>query len=355
MTANDPFALVTITPTRAPDNLPDAPSDKESLAVCLHQMEAAADEIFDLSRDALTAAIVLGHAAGAAKEILTPSKGWMAWQAKHFGPSSKRPLSVQWLRRCMQASEVSERLEKSPAKLAAAKAKFPTVEKFAAILNDLIAGVDVLAKDYPAAALPPASKVPKLTIDRSPSAKDDPEDDTSDDTTPVPAAAAIALDRRAADLDKRAKALDAKEKRLQEWEDDLTRRAALIGTAGAATDVEAKDPIADLKAAKLANDARVLAKAQRSAGALVAKKGDSKPTDARQSPAKAKVDTKVARTKKTPQIAPETVAAIQAAAAVVDHSASNAGIEKALNLDAATASAVASLSAGHPVNVNEVL
>jgi len=339
MTANDPFN------TAAPSGLPAVVTPKDipekiTLANCQKQMEQANDAARELLRDGLTIAIEMGHAAGAAREVLAPSKGFIAWIEKTFPQGTKHYISVQWARKCIKAAEVDLYLaDKRPKQADAIKAKFCNIEKFGALMNDLVAGVDVLSDDY--AKLAPMGRPKKLTIDRSTSAKLDPEDEdeAGDDSTPVPPKAAAALDKRAADLDRREKVLDAKERRLQEWEDDLTRRAALMKSQPVvdvtARDVsrETSDPIADAKAKAIAHSAKLQSERDAKAGKLATRPESvlkpeaapkAKPQRAR-APGKAALmpasapttgdqDPAGATPAPTPEIAPETADALKDAA-----------------------------------------
>lgn len=272
MTANDPFNMTNQTTTAlalVPED--NAQAEAEQLEQCLHQMEAAADDLHDLSRDAFQAALTFGHAAGHARELLKPSGGFGAWADKFFGPKSSRPMTIQWIRKCINAAEAHEKIERlAPGKRDLILERYNTVEKLASALGALASGEDLLK---PTPKLAPTPKAAKLKIDRSADAGKDEDDDQPD--TGAGANMAADLAKREAACDRREKILDAKEKRLNEWEADLTRRAALIN-ASPAIDVTARDVTADKGEASL----------ERARAAARAPKAPSKATSAATTAAK---------------------------------------------------------------------
>src|SRR5262245_26263234 len=72
---------------------------------CLAEMERAVDSCVVAGKNAFDACIVLGNAAGIVRDKL-PHGQFGPWVNEHFGPETSRPLSVQWIRICINAAKV---------------------------------------------------------------------------------------------------------------------------------------------------------------------------------------------------------------------------------------------------------
>lgn len=262
-----------------------------TIADCQYEMNRAWSEFKDCEGAAIRAGVALGTAAAFAKGLL-PHGEFQGWVRKNF------PFTEQWARTCMRAAEAYALCLHAPQRMRADIEAANTVEKLAALLRPL-QGKEAITR--------------RLTVDKGAKERDDDEViDVTPKAKPAPVVDDSAITAREAACTKREKLLDAKEKRLQEWEDDLTRRAALLESAK-----DQSNPIDTLKAAKLVADAKANAKAQRSAGALVSKKAPPSPDAPAPSPAKGRGKGVVAgKGKNAPKISPDTVASIQQAAAV---------------------------------------
>lgn len=278
-------------------------TDKQIIAEALAQMNHAIDDGNNAADHAFNAAIALGYHADIAKAAM-PKADFAPWLEKNFGEKSKRPQSPQWVYKCMNAARAFALLPKGERKRSAILAQFGTVKKLAGILGTLENGDNPLETEAPAPAVKRgaptkaerAAKAAKL-------ARAAKQDDADTDT----GTGANELAAESAKLARLAKVLDAKEKRLNQFEEALNERERLLVIREAAlpagvTDATAKDVSAD-KGEKSLEAARAKARAPR--------KAPASPASAPVSAAKPKGKGKGA---KTPEIAPETAAAIKDAA-----------------------------------------
>lgn len=271
-----------------------------TLNQCLTEINAGIKEFQSAFDKTVSAAIRIGHAALSAKE-LAPEGKWTEWLAANV-----TTMSGTWVRVCMRAAEVSDRLA-TRADRDAIIAHAGTVEGVAALLPWLKENKDPKALPPPKDELPKRARSPnKLKRDGTPN--DATEDAPKDEDRKAWEAH---VQKREADLDRREKVLDAKEDRLIKMEEALNERERNLSMREARHPVAVADatikPMALKPETSLDDTRAMLAKAE----AKRAAKAAAKATAAARSVAKPKGNGKVAP---TPKIAPETVAAIQAAA-----------------------------------------
>lgn len=279
-------------------------TDKQLIAQSLEQMKHAISDGTAAEKSAFASAITLGHWANQAKGAM-PKEEFTPWLEKNFGERSKTPASVQWVYKCIQAARAFASLPKGQRKREAILAEYGTVKKLASIVSTLENGDDPLelAPPAPKPKRGAPTKVERAAKAAAKAPKADPVDtgEGADD-----------LAKRIRALDRREKVLDAKEARLNAHEEALNERERLLVIREAALPAGVID--ASTKEAPTANAGeQALEKAR--AAARKPKKAPSNPLAAATSAPKAKGGTKVAKTEKTPEIAADTAAAIQEAAA----------------------------------------
>lgn len=256
-------------------------TDAQVIAESLKQMNHAIDDQNNAVEGAFKAAVALGYHADNAKGAM-PKADFTPWLEKHFGEKSKRPQSVQWIYKCMQAARAYALLPKAARKREAILAEFGTVKKLAGVLGALENG------DNPLELAPPAPKAKRgaptkaeRAAKAAKAAKQAKAEEPADNGE-----GANELAARVKALDRREKVLNAKEERLNKLEESLNERERLLVIREAAlpagvTDATAKAPSADagevsLEKARIAARNKAAPKAPGAAATAAKPKGNGK-------------------------------------------------------------------------------
>lgn len=199
-------------------------TEKQVLASALEQMRIAFDEGKASERSTLISAVTIGYHANLAKEALASQQGaFAAWMEKNFGPESKRPISEQWLYKCINAAKAYQALPAGPNKQKAILARYGSIKDLAGIRLRLVNGEDVMADPAP----PKAKRGAKTKVERA--ARQAKEQAAKE--APAPEDLLLRqkdLDRREKVLKQAEKRLEAREAALDEREKDLERREAAL-------------------------------------------------------------------------------------------------------------------------------
>lgn len=214
------------------------PTDDPVVQSCLETMESAIDSFNGARKNAFESCIVIGNAAGIVRDKL-PHGQFGNWVEEHFGAQSAHPMTVQWIRVCINAAQALAITDES--KRDALKLQFTDVRSLAQQLPAIKAGRD------PLEPVEEEEEEPKEEAQSTPGKS----------TISVEALTAFPeLRLKEKELDKREKALDAREAKLDKREAKLAAREATLNEREAklkekekkaAKKAKAEEPIPDVE------------------------------------------------------------------------------------------------------------
>src|SRR4030095_5872325 len=136
------------------------------IQACLEEMEHAIDSFNGAKKNAFDSCIRLGNAAGMVRDKL-PHGAFGPWVTEQFGEKSDHPMSIQWIRICINAAKVVGSI-KSESKKKKLLAQYSDVRAVAGLLPSVEAGNDPLEPPVEAEATevetPAPARAPGRTI-----------------------------------------------------------------------------------------------------------------------------------------------------------------------------------------------